>query len=470
MRKPLLSVLGVAFMVLCAFVSVKPGPAAASYSPPNILCWFAQNPNFTSIQQYVCPPTSANPTSFSGGTSGFNAYAFEDAIGVNTHFIDAEYGNYAYTLSLLQAMNMHHIRDGLSTLSNGYVQSTLNSLAAVGIHASLTVSNNQSASSITSYLALVNSGVADTIEDPNELDICCGDGNWVADDQNETKNVVWPFVQANYPSMTVIGPSTGASSYQPLGDLSAYETYGNMHDYEGGFLPENTGWGGPLYCGLNYASIPYNICNARQATFSKPIAATEFGYEDAVGITNQVPDGAQGTFLIRQLFQHALLGVPRSYIYELIDTDGQTYGIVPNVHAQRPAFSEIAGLMQVLKDNTPRFSSCAVPAYTNTAGVSSFGICKSNGEYDLVLWQPAVTYDTNAKVFPTIPTINASVAYSAGFSPSSITEWSYNFAGTWSNNASVSPASVPVTDRPSVLVFNGAASPTPLPVLPTPIP
>jgi hypothetical protein len=210
------------------------------------------------------------------------------------------------------------------------------------------------------------------------------------------------------------------------------------------------------------------VCNAQQASVTKPVIATEFGYEINPYKQNGSIEAAQGTFILRQILYHEILGVPKSYIYELDDSNGQTYGLLRSDGSQRPAYAQVAGFQNILADTAP-VSGCVVPATVNTTGVLSISVCKTTGEYDVILWQPVISYNTNTLIENTFAPISTPIVFNNGFSPSSVTQWTWN-GTTWSNFAvgpSVGSVTVPVTDAPTIISVNGPSSPTPLPSLPT---
>jgi hypothetical protein len=453
-----------AFTMLLALIIIR-NPVSASYAPGTQICWWALSSAFA---PYACPPVFTNPVNVLGGTAGYWAYAFEDQIGINIHTSNGEYGNAPQLLANLQYLNIHHVRDGMSIIpGNSYVISTMNLLGTNGIKFDLLTTNLESSSTIGNDLSYLNVGDFDAIEGPNEEDLA-GNGAWAPNDYT-TAQTIYSYIQANNPTLLEIGPSIGGTAtYANIGDLSAYVNYGNTHDYEAGFFPENNGWGSLGYCSQYYADVAYNLCNAKQAAVSKPVAATEFGYQVSSTTTNDVDQGAQGRYILRQIFEHQSQGISKSYIYALYDSGGQTYGVFSDDDTPRPAASEISGFMNILSDATPIIGSCTVPAAVSTSGISSFGVCLSNGQYALVVWQPVVGWDTNAKEYDTVYPINVRIAYSFGFGPSSVTEWTYPFEGQWTNSGPISHNSVPVTDAPSIVIFNGPSYPTPLPTLPPP--
>lgn len=414
------------------------------------------------------PTPTATPANSMAGT---NAYAFADAIGINIHLTDGGYTDANKILTYLQYLNLHHVRDGLNAVpGSSYMQTTLGTLATNGIKADLITDPTMTTSTIANDLAFVSASAVDALEGPNEYDTS-GDTSWATKDATE-QQAIKTYITSSGKSLSIIGPSLGGSStsYSSLGDLSAYEDYGNMHDYTAGFYPETPGYGGVASpCPTAYGGVDWNICQSKLASVSKPIASTEFGYQVDPTTTNKVDPGAQATYTLRQMFTHLKKGVPKSYIYALYDSGGETYGLLSSATTPRIAFSEIGGFMQIIKDATPLTSNCTVPASIQTTGVSSLGICMSNGQYAIVAWQPVVGWDTNAHTYNSVSTITAALSYSPGFIPTTIREWSYPLNGGWTN-ASATQTTISVTDRPAVIMLNGPASPTPVPSAPVPTP
>ena len=456
-------------MVFCAFFSVRQTPALASYNPSGLQCWSWINPSFTSLTQYLCPLTSPNPVGVQGGTSGYYGYDFNSRIGINIHLADGTYNNEAGILAELQYLQIHHVRDGLSVVpGNTYMINAINDFSSHGIKTHFLTADGMTPSILASDLGYVNAGSYDSLEGPNELNL--SDPGWIGKDQTEATSIS-TYVQNSNPSLYKTGPSLGGfDSYSGLGDLSQYIDYGNTHDYAGGFYPETPGYGGPGYCGYLYGGIDYNLCNAKQASISKPVIATEFGYQINGTVSNDVDASAASTYIIRQIFAHFSHGISKMFIYALYDSGGETFGLLSHYAAGRAGFTELGGFMQIVADSTPVNQTCTVPASVNTTGISSFGICKSDGTYDLVLWQPVTGWDTNAHAYVNVNPINAQIRYSPTFAPTSVTAWSHARYTAWSNSGPISqsslPVSIPITEIPTVVVFNGPSYPSPLPTAP----
>ena len=422
---------------------------------------------------YPCPAPTAAPVV--NGTTGVWAHALEYSFGLNVHMAYGEFSNFGQILPLVKKLGVHRIREGASiVLGNNYVISSLQTFAQNGIKVDLLSDQGETVQNLNNIYSALGPGVIEAIEGPNEIDNVYFShvSNWQAVDQFQQSQVIWPFAKA-HAGIQAYGPSTAFSSYASLGDLSAYEDFGVDHVYEAGFPPETTGWGGAGYCGEIYATIKFNICNAKQASIAKPIIASEFGYQINTLQPNSVDELAQGTFDLRQILMQNILGVPRSYIYSLLDTGGQTYGLVRPDGTLRPSYTEIANFMALVSgDSADGSGQCVVPAtaVSTQSTVQQIGVCRQNGEYDLVLWRPVATWDTNAITDSTIIPITATINFTNGFSPSSSTLWTYDTSGVESFNTSPNLSALQITDRVSVLRFNASASPTPLPALPTPLP
>lgn len=459
-----------AFMLL--IVAGDSSPATATSTG---FCQILYNSSLGSLG-YPCPPVT--PAPFVNGTAGFSAQAFTNSVGVNIHLNYPQYSNYDLILRYLLAANIKHVRGGgdylLSSAQPGEI-AEYNTMAASGMKFDMGMTYGDTSQQIADFMHLVNPGVIEAIEAPNEIDQhcdsingCVQNANWVREDQFALQQILFPNRNQITPRALVYGPSTAFSDYHPLGDLSAYEDFGNTHDYMAGFNPETVGFGGVGYGGYGYGSILYNMANAKQASLTKPIIATEFGFQISDEKQNFVPESYQGTYLLRQILQHYITGLPKSYVYELKDSGGQNFGMLRDDYSARPSFVQLAGLQNILSDSSP-VSNCVLPLKVNTTGVEVMGMCKSTGEYDLILWQPVLTYDPNALTANIFQPISTPIVFNSGFTPSSLSQWSYTYTGPWTNTTSVSAGSIPVTDRPTIVVVNGP-SPTPLPALPSPPP
>src|SRR5207253_1111720 len=134
------------------------------------------------------------------------------------------------------------------------------------------------------------------------------------------QRTLWNSAKSLAHPLPVIGPSlTSEAAYANLGDLSAFEDAGNMHDYTGGRNPETAGWGARALFVGDYGSIPYNLRVSARASRDRPIIATETGYADDLQDKQGIPDLIAGRYAPRSILEHLRLGVPRTFLYELVD-------------------------------------------------------------------------------------------------------------------------------------------------------
>ena len=471
-------------------------PAEAAIST---MCLYAASAGST----YDCSPNTVN--FLLSGENGQSAYKFTHNLGYGLHisYSNTSYGapnSIAYRKAILLALHAHLIRDGsaLGDLPPNIYTTELNDLAASGIKSDLIVNNHDSIATITARIGAFNANTVAFLEGPNELNINDGGGNWALDDQNEMRSI---YSAVNGPlagrGLKIIGPSI-TNLYTDLGDLSALIDYGCYHYYSGAYIPESQGWGGGYY-GFNYGDLRSGLGNARQSSVTKPIAITETGEEvqpippNAGIVGGYVSEYTQASYEERRTLWAASHGVPLIFIYDLF-SEGYTntdfnWGLVRADGSQRPSLKAMQGLTNILDDTADISQHCHIPVtpiapppitsfngsnyFLIGAKIESVGFCKSNGEFDLVIWQPTQSTNINTGADIALPApLNIPIQFDPGFIPTTSNLWSTDTTFTWSNAPSISTSgsTIAVTDRPEILVFNGPSAPSPIPALPAPVP
>jgi hypothetical protein len=167
-----------------------------------------------------------------------------------------------------------------------------------------------------------------------------------------------------------------------------------MHDYFAGRNPGTSGWGGQDQFGV-YGSLAYDIAIAQQTTGQDPMWSTETGYGDLPGIPYSVPPVTKMHYELRTLFDHWNAGVPRTYLYELVDEGGGdfgSYGLVDAKMRPKPVFHALAGLLKHLsvEDSAPANLSYAVSA---ASSVESTLLATRPGNFVLALWDEVPEWD-----------------------------------------------------------------------------
>jgi hypothetical protein len=160
-------------------------------------------------------------------------------------------------------------------------------------------------------------------------------------------------------------------------------TAGAMHDYYNPRYPETAAYGAQfLNCG-GYGTMSFNICVARVVAPGKTILSTETGYPSGT-----LSDAVIAKYLLRTLFAHLQSGVPRTYLYELIDeATSPGYGLLESNFTPKPAYSAIKNTLSLFRD--VRFN--AAGKFNLVISGQTQNLChllfeKSDGTFLLALW------------------------------------------------------------------------------------
>lgn len=333
---------------------------------------------------------------------------FVDSIGVNTHlYYDSSVYHQKYSSLIkpkLLQLGVRHIRDGATRNLNGYMD-RLKELQTLGIRSTLICDPRditpQAAVSLTKELG---TDVVEAVQGTNEYNLS-GDRNWV----NNLRNYQQQLYKAiNEDSVTknvqVYGPSlTEGSAYNAIGDLSAYVDYGTMNNYYSGRNPGTNGWGSD-----NYGSLEWNVRTAKKASVSKQIITTETGYHSVVSTNDGhrgVPEDVSGKYAPRLLLEQFNYGIPRTFIYELInvyyDPNSlyKNFGLLRNDGTEKPAFVAVKNLIGLLKDPGSTFATGSLDYFLggNTANIHHTLLQKRDGRFYLILWQEVSGFNVDTK-------------------------------------------------------------------------
>ena len=371
----------------------------------------------------------------SAQVQAFRSYDFYESVGVNTHWtVGTPYQylpQFSTLLSMMQQAQIHHVRDGeWGTGSNTqpWVTSMWSQLNQAGIKTDLVIVGNgdQTLAQLEADLNLYP-GV-DSIEAPNEWDVN-GGSTWVT-----TMQAKLPILHRAGADLTlpVIGPSlVEAASFSQLGDVSGYLTYGNIHDYQGNRNPETPGWGGTDAQGNYYGSILWNEDMAHEYAPGLSIIATETGFQTGSS-AGTIPETVEGTYAPRVYLESFLRGIPRTYIYELIDDpEGwSSYGLLRYDLSPKPAFTAISHLLSILNDNNTQFTPASLnySLNGNTVGVDTLLLQKSTGDFYLLAWLDGSIYDADAQTATPLAPQTLSLSLSDGAMISGV--YSFNPDGT----------------------------------------
>jgi hypothetical protein len=395
--------------------------------------------------------------------AGQSAFLFDNTLGFNLHLDQPGiWQQYGLIESLLRALNVKSVRtsgtiygDTSFTFLGAARLKFMNQLNTdLGITSDEVFGANTSLKQILTTLSL-RKGVA-YLEGPNELDLA--DASWIIHDQQTVANLA--MAHALFPSVSVIAPAVAIDDPAELGDLSQEVQYGNVHVYTGRRNPEVLGWGN-VYWGQLYGSLGYNLAKGGRNVPGLPIIATEAGFSTAL-----VSESTQASYLERMLLWNNTHGIPYTYTYSLFD-DSESYGIARTDGSLKPSAYGLQGLMTTLADALPYAGNCSLDAtITTNAKYEKALYCKSNGEHDLVLWEPTMLQDPNTATPLLAPTAPVKItAKTKGktflYSQSTQYRWSHVEAPQGALDATLS-------ERPIIAAFD--AQPVfgvPLPILGT---
>jgi hypothetical protein len=340
-----------------------------------------------------------------------------DSVGVNTHlhFRDTSYVRRWDSLrDILIHSGIRHVRDGLIDTTWQPYYAHLNELGAAGIGATLITQWDQSPELLASYPSRVRK--IDAYEAPNETDLS-GTQDWPAR-LRSFQQTLWRAAKALPSALPVIGPSlTSAQAFTRLGDLSDFEDFGNMHDYTGGRNPETPGWGVRSIFSGTYGSVPYNQMIARYASSKHRVIATETGYFTDPSEKQGIPENIAGRYVPRLILEHFLLGVPRTFFYELVDEGGQPgkeghFGLLGEDLREKPSFVALRSLLTAMEDPGPAFTpdAPAIDVRSGPADMRWKAFEKRTHVVIIALWRASSNYDVDKHAVLVVPPADASLS------------------------------------------------------------
>jgi hypothetical protein len=406
----------------------------------------------------------ASPATASAETAR-SADTFRDSVGVNTHvsYYGGPYGQWTRVLDNLQSLGVTHVRDaafgdpswgGWLTRYNNDIQAA----AARGIKFDLIMGKpNNSGGTIDQLTAAVAGPLrpaVDMLEGPNEYDIS-GVSSWsspLISYQEQLYNAV--RAQPALKGVPVIGPTIVKWGNYPLvGNLTHALDRGNIHPYAGGQTPTT-------------AHTVSELTRETQVAGSQPTIATEAGFHNALNATTgqaSVPESVGAAYTMRTVLEHFADGVPRTYLYELLDETSepalakpeQHFGLLRNDFSPKPAFTALKNLLAVIGTGTPAgLTDVPLKLSGDTTGIQHVLLQRGDGSVVLAMWQTASLWDITAKKAVSVPTkyVTVGVGRATDYWPlqsASGTKFSMAAGGT---KLSVSGSNVVLIDIPASAV------------------
>lgn len=297
-----------------------------------------------------------------------------DSIGVDIHisYSDTSYGDAARMVSLLTQLGVRHVRDGVK-IGLPYQDTVLRRLAAAHIGALLIAGNPENRyqagtpAQTVAWVKAQGPGVPEALEGANEWD-CSGSADWVGALRSYEKQAYAAFA-ASLPTLTRVGPSFCRQGHPgKFGPVDGADAT-NAHVYAGVLPPES--------------AVAPVVADARNAGPGLPVWVTESGYVTDVAEQRRpgaISEPAAATYAVRTILEDARLGVPRTYLYELLDEKPDPAGDLPQRHyglvrydgTPKPSFVAVQHLLQLLHsfETGNAATSAAVSVHGNVRSLS----------------------------------------------------------------------------------------------------
>jgi hypothetical protein len=341
-------------------------------------------------------------------TRARSADEFINTIGANVHlgYFRGPYGTlWAKTIKpKILGLGIRHLRDGGTVVADDewmrIVYGRMKELLPGQVKFSLVMAPPAGSANFTSMahfnrLLTYALPVVESFEGLNEHDLS-GRPHWV-DEARAFQRSLYAAVKndSRTRNMPVLGPAMGNPAHAAaVGDLTHYLNYGSIHPYPGG-RP-------------SLEALLDHQLKTKPVSGSKRLVATESGYHTAAAWTGGHPavsEQAMARYTLRLLLNYFNAGIPRTWLYELIDqgTDPlereDHFGLLRANGSEKPAYTALANLIGVLKDPGPTFtpSSLSFELSGDLTAIESTLLEKRDGRFYLILWQEVSSFDLAAK-------------------------------------------------------------------------
>lgn len=369
-----------------------------SYNVAGVQSIIASSTGLTSVTSSAFTINGPIPTS---NVTAQSADAMVDSAGINVHlgYLGTPNADFSSVENALVQLGVRHIRDGISDPTWTFLNSEYNQLGQLGIKATFITDVGQTPATWNTYKGLMSLSF-EGFESPNEYDNR-GITAWAAPLKAEITSLAETEAASATP-YPVYGPTFtgGAASLELIGNLTGAITYGNMHNYPAWNNPGTLGWGGLDAEGNGYGSLAWNLDLDNMDAPGLPVVTTESGYTNGVTTNgNTVPEAVSAVYLPRLLLMQWANGIKRTYLYELLSSGGEDYGLFRTDWTAKPAFYAVSNLLNLLSDSGKTLANPGALNYGMTGGGSTLKhllFQKSDGSFYLALWLETSEYNVNA--------------------------------------------------------------------------
>lgn len=414
-------------------------------------------PSASSVNADSAQSSSAYPM-----VQAFQADSFVNSIGVVTHLTYSNtlyYTAWPQILSALQSLGVRHIRDGFYNWPSGspfYAEHQQLSRAGIRTDYVVPFSEATTPESIEELAPQVED--MEAIEAPNECDVAGNCGSTILNGIADMLGFLPSLDQAGQQlGVPVLGPALSESStYSTLGNLSSKMQYNNLHVYFGGRNPGSAGWGAPDANGNQYGSLAYWLDQANTDAPNVPAMITETGYMSFPGlpIPWTVPENVEASYIPRTLLLAYKAGIPRTYIYELLDEiSSPGYGLLHSDLTPKPAYTAVQSLIANLADPGAAFSPGKL-GYAIQGGGSSLNqilFQKRDGSFWLVLWLEQSSFNPATYASTPVTPEQVTLQLDSGYAVPNVGTLSTSGNLSWSSSSTSGSVPLTISDQPTVV-------------------
>ncbi len=381
------------------------------------------------------------------------ATALLDTLGVNIHleYTDSKYVNVTKVISSLQYLGVNYVRDG-AVYSKYQGQASYDKVAAAGFKFDMFAQASRDPASVASAIATfaaAHPGSIVAIEGPNEID-------HAAVSYAGLIGVAAGLAYQTTLNNAVKGEArlSGVVTYNLTGaNITSSSDYANLHPYpRAGVQPLTT------------------LTNAvhSQATVmaGKGVVLSEFGYYTAPQSSDWggVDQASQAKLLLNGVLDADLLGVSRTYIYQLLDAYADPIGL--NVDKNMGLF-DLAGNPKLaataIHNLTTLLADHGATATTFTTDPLSYSLQnlpttghsmlveKSTGEHDILVWAEPTIWNNTAHKAVTAATSQVAVNFGSEHHAVAVFDPLVSSTTPISTYNDVTSLKVAVTDHPVIV-------------------
>lgn len=337
-----------------------------------------------------------------------------DSMGINVHvsYVNTSYRDSARVARLVHDLGITHVRDALK-VGRPDQDRALRLLAQGGARSLLIAGNprhvRQSGTTAQAVRWLQQHGSAvEALEGADQWD-CSGDPAWERTLHGYEAELARALTAARI-AQPLLGPSFCRTGSPDRYGADRDQAATNAHVFAAGSGPE--------------AVLADALAETATTRPGVPTWVTETGYHDAVNGGHAQPGvsrDAQATYLLRTVLEAARLGVPRTYLYELLDerpdpddvTARYHFGVVDSGGRPKPAYTALRAVTRVLSAAGRNAAPAVASRLTSDAadGVRQLVLSGGPGREVVFAWRPDAVWDTATRT--PLPTKTTSVTWTA---------------------------------------------------------